>query len=258
VRFAAAIAGRTGAPLTLVSVVGDPAAVTALAAGQSGEELAAGAIEVLEQAERVARAEGVDADSVTAAAASAPRGLALTAFELGAGLLVVGSGAGGSSGQLQRGPTAERLLNGASCAVALIPRNWEAREFTTIGAGFVDSAEGRAAVREAHALAASSGARLRILAAVQPRSWSDASADELRAQAEAAAEAAMSGLLGAPVDIDVDVVEPVDLLVAVSGELELLVCGTRGYGPRPATLLGGVTRALTAQARCPVIVQSAP
>src|SRR4051812_50086899 len=39
VRFAAAVAGHTGAPLTVVCVVGDGAAVTPLAAGQSGEEL---------------------------------------------------------------------------------------------------------------------------------------------------------------------------------------------------------------------------
>jgi nucleotide-binding universal stress UspA family protein len=72
----------------------------------------------------------------------------------------------------------------------------------------------------------------------------------------AGAEAAMSGLLGAPVDVDVDVIAPEDMLIAASGELDLLVCGTRGYGPRPAPRLGGVTRALTEPARCPVIVQA--
>jgi nucleotide-binding universal stress UspA family protein len=256
VRFAAAVAGRTGAPLTVVSVFGDHTAVTPLAAGQSGEALAEDADVVLEQAERIARDEAVEAESLAAVATSAPRGLSLTAVELGAGLLVVGSGVGGPSGQLHLGSTAERLLNGAPCAVALVPEGWETRDLTTIGAGFVDSAEGRAAVRDAHALAARSGARLRVLAAVRPRSWSHATADDLRAQAEAAAAAAMSGLLGAPVDVDVSVVEPADLLVAVSGELDLLVCGTRGYGPRPAALLGGVTRPLSARARCPVVVLS--
>ena len=233
VRFAAALAGA-GAPLTLVSVVGDPTAVTALVAGQSGEELAPDAVEALERAERIARAEGVEPDSLAAAAASAPRGLSLTALELGAGLLVVGSGAGGPSGQLKRGATAERLLNGAPCAVALVPEGFQTGEFATIGAGFVDSAEGRAAVHEAHALAASTGARLRSSRRCSRAAWSDAGADELRAQTEAAAEAAMSGLLGAPVDVDVDVIAPEDMLIAASGELDLLVCGTRGYGPRPA------------------------
>jgi nucleotide-binding universal stress UspA family protein len=255
VRFAAAVAGRTGAPLTVVSVTGDDTAVTPLAAGQGGEVLADDADAALEQAMRIARDVGVQAEPSTAAATSAPRGLAAAAVQFGAGLLVVGSGAGGSPGQLRPGSTATRLLSGSPSAVALVPQGWEAGDFTAIGAGFVDTAEGRAAVREAHPLAARSGARLRVLTAVHPPAWSHAGAEELRVAAEAAAEAAVSsGLLGAPVDVDVSVVEPDDLLVAVSGELDLLVCGTRGYGPRPAVLLGGVTQRLTAQARCPVVV----
>jgi nucleotide-binding universal stress UspA family protein len=258
VRFAAAVAGRTGAPLNVVSICGDSAGVTPLAAGQSGEDLAdnADADAALEQAVRVARDEGVGAEPLSAVATSAPRGLALLAVTLGAGLVVVGSGAGGPPGQLRLGSTAERLLHGAPSAVALVPDGWEAHGFATIGAGFVDSAEGRAAVREAHALAARSGARLRVLTALRPRHWSRATADELRALGEAAAAAAVSGLLGAPVDVDVSLVEPADLLVAVSGELDVLVCGTRGYGPRPAALLGGVTRRVFAEARCPVVVLS--
>jgi nucleotide-binding universal stress UspA family protein len=257
VRFAAAVAGRTGAPLTVVSVFGDRAAVTPLAAGQSGEDLAEAAGEVLERALAIARADGVDAEPLAVAATSAPRGLALAAAELGAGLVVVGSGAGGEPGQLRRGRTGERLLNGSPSPVALVPEAWAPRGFATIGAGFVDTAEGHAAVRDAHALAACSGARLRVLAAVRPPAWSGADADELRGHAEAAAEAAVSGLVGAPVDVDV-LAEPADPLVAVSGELDLLVCGTRGYGPRPAALLGGVTRQLSARARCALVVLSGP
>ena len=40
----------------------------------------------------------------------------------------------------------------------------------------------------------------------------------------------------------------------VSEHLDLLVCGSRGYGPVRAVLLGGVSRRLTAEAHCPVIV----
>jgi nucleotide-binding universal stress UspA family protein len=90
----------------------------------------------------------------------------------------------------------------------------------------------------------------------RPRAWSHADAAELRAQAEDAARAAVPASAGAAVDVDVASAEPADVLVAVSGELDLLVCGTRGYGPRPATLLGGVTRRLVAEARCPVAVLS--
>jgi nucleotide-binding universal stress UspA family protein len=256
VRFAAAVAGRMGVPLTVAAVFGDGGATTALAAGQNGEDLVDDAAAALEQAVRISRADGVEAEPLAVTATSAPRGLALAATVLGAELVVVGSGDGGPRGQVRPGATGERLLNGSPCAIALVPRGWEPRDFAVIGTGFLDSAEGHAAVRKAHALAARSGARLRVLAAVRPRAWSRVDADELRTQAEAAAAAAVSGFTGAPVDVDVSVAEPAELLVAVSGELDLLVCGTRGYGPRPATLLGGVTRALCAQARCPVMVLS--
>jgi nucleotide-binding universal stress UspA family protein len=36
--------------------------------------------------------------------------------------------------------------------------------------------------------------------------------------------------------------------------LDLLVCGSRGYGPLRAVLLGGVSRRVAAEAHCPVIV----
>jgi nucleotide-binding universal stress UspA family protein len=256
VRFAVGVAGRTGAHLTIAAVFGDDGAATTLAAGQNGEDLVDDPAVALERAVRIARGEGVEAEPLAVAATSAPRGLALAATELGAELMVVGSGNGGPRGQVRPGATAERLLNGSPSAIALVPAGWAPRDFGAIGAGFLDSAEGRAAVRTAHALAARSGARLRVLAAVRPRAWRRAGAAELREQAETAAAAAVSGLAGAPVDVDVSVAEPAELLVAVSGELDLLVCGTRGYGPRPAALLGGVTRVLCAQARCPVVVLS--
>src|SRR3954469_3873363 len=256
VRFAAAVAGHTGASLTVACVVGDDAAVTALAAGQNGEELSDDGTAALERAVRIARDAGVDAEPLAVAAVSAPRGLALAASELGPGLVVVGSAAGGGAGQLHPGTTGLRLLNGSPSAVAVVPAGWDGRALATIAAGFAHGAEARAAVRDAHALATCAGARLRVLAAVRPRAWSHADAGELRAQAEEAAAAAVPASAGAPVDVDVAIAEPADLLVAVSGELALLVCGTRGCGPRPATLLGGVTRRLVAEARCPVAVLS--
>ena len=49
--------------------------------------------------------------------------------------------------------------------------------------------------------------------------------------------------------------DPADVLIRVSENLDLLVCGSRAYGPLRAVLLGGVSRRVTAEARCPVIVQ---
>ena len=48
--------------------------------------------------------------------------------------------------------------------------------------------------------------------------------------------------------------DPADFLIAASENIDLLVCGSRGYGPRRAVLLGGVSRRVTTEAHCPVIV----
>jgi nucleotide-binding universal stress UspA family protein len=37
-------------------------------------------------------------------------------------------------------------------------------------------------------------------------------------------------------------------------EVDLLVCGSRGYGPMRRVLLGGVLRKLIRRAACPVVV----
>ena len=78
---------------------------------------------------------------------------------------------------------------------------------------------------------------------------------EYRVRAEDAARAAVGGLDGdVPVEVDAFVEEPAEVLIRVSEHLDLLVCGSRAYGPLRAVLLGGVSRRVTADARCPVIV----
>jgi nucleotide-binding universal stress UspA family protein len=53
---------------------------------------------------------------------------------------------------------------------------------------------------------------------------------------------------------DVVVGEPVDVLVDLSGRVDLVVCGSRGYGPIQSVLLGGVSHGLLRDSRAPVIV----
>jgi nucleotide-binding universal stress UspA family protein len=265
VRFAALLAGHTGAPLMIASVFASDETVERLAGGQLGEDLPRDASGALERAVDAARAvTGVGAslsvDALPLGASSAPRGLAFAALEVGAALVVVGSPAGGPTGRTGVGSTAARLLDGAPSAVAVVPAGWQGDgDWTTVGAGFVASVEGRAATGGAHVVAGRAGARLRVLAAVQPRAWMDGAGDEvaadLRARAEEAGGADMARLPGTAVDVDVLEGEPADvLLAAAADDLDLLVCGARGYGPERSALLGGVTRRVTAGAACPVIV----
>jgi nucleotide-binding universal stress UspA family protein len=195
---------------------------------------------------------------------------------IGAGLLVVGSSRRAVAGRVLLGSTAQRLFHGATCPVALVPMHWtRERGLRTIAVAYVDTPEGREALRAAHALARKAAARLRVVTVLK-----------ITLQIPLEAEAAVAGRrgksvedvegehilatqreltrtvaeLGSDVDVDVDVVigdpdgDPADHLVPVSEHVDLLVCGSRGYGPVRAVLLGSVSAKLTAEARCPVIV----
>ena len=48
--------------------------------------------------------------------------------------------------------------------------------------------------------------------------------------------------------------DPFDVLVRLSEHIDLLVCGSRGYGPVRAVLLGAVSHRLVTKARCPLVV----
>jgi nucleotide-binding universal stress UspA family protein len=56
------------------------------------------------------------------------------------------------------------------------------------------------------------------------------------------------------VETDISAQDAADFLIAASANVDLLVCGSRGYGPRRAVLLGGVSRRVVAESACPVIV----
>ncbi|MEA2273761.1 MAG: hypothetical protein QOI98_2469, partial [Solirubrobacteraceae bacterium] len=191
-----------------------------------------------------------------------------------ASLLVVGSTRSDSPRLPKLGSTAERLAHGAPCPIAVVPNGWRARgELDTVGAAFVDTEEGREALRAAHAIAMRAGAKLRVLTvlrptfavyeetepSVPPRSAKDAAhvEGEFRVAAEQAARRAVQetlGEVGADIEVEAFVGDPVETLVRVSENLDVLVCGSRGYGPLRAVLLGSVSRRIAAEARCPVIL----
>ena len=266
VRFGVAAAQFTGAPLIVACICGS-------GLGLLDEALAGGADEALEQLEAELLAEGVSAQFRELQGLSAPRSLHEAAEAAGAGLLVVGSAERGVLGRVAPGSTAQRLMHGAPCPVALVPGGWEPREaIRTIGVAYVDTEEAREALRGGHALAARAGAKLRVITVhtphlgmyaetearktIRPAKTVDQVEGEHRVRAERALQAAI-GELGDEVPVEVDAFaedDPAEVLIGVSEHLDLLVCGSRGYGPVRAVLLGGVSRRVAAEARCPVIV----
>ena len=269
VNFGVAAARFTGAPLIVASV---SAAADRPGAGQQDEDLVLDPSDALAEARRELEPEGIPVECRGLTGTSAARALHEAAEAEDAGLLVVGSTRQGAIGRVLPGSTAERLMHGAPCPIAIVPPGWEAGAgLHTIGVAYVDTEEGREALRSAHALAQRAGATLRVLAAVkaglamygetEARSAERRGKDfdevegELRVRAEEALRRATDALDGdVPVETDAFVEDPADVLIRVSEHLDLLVCGSRGYGPLRAVLLGGVSRRLTAEAQCPVIV----
>jgi nucleotide-binding universal stress UspA family protein len=148
VEFGVAAARFTRAPLIIASVhdaAGDP-----LTAGHSGEELLEDIAETLEELRGELHAQGVAVDSRELASTSAARALHEAAEAEDAGLLVVGSTRRGTVGRVIPGATAERLMHGAPCAIAVVPHGWHAGGgLNTIGVAHVETDEGREALRGA-------------------------------------------------------------------------------------------------------------
>lgn len=196
--------------------------------------------------------------------ASEPRALHALARDAEAGMIVVGSTRRGRTGRVLPGSTAERLLHGAPCPVALAPHGYVRTSVDEIAIGFVDSPEGHAALAVAHMLAGRAGARLRVIAALHPVSGLSSGTTPppglgLEGRHRAAVEATLTAALdalptGVKIERELHVDDPGDVLLAVSEHVGLLVCGSRGYGPLRSVLLGGVSRRLVDGAQCPVLV----
>jgi nucleotide-binding universal stress UspA family protein len=197
---------------------------------------------------------------------SPARAVHALALDLDAGLIVVGSTNRGRIDQVLVGTTAEAMIQGAPCPVAVAPHDWTRRPIRTIAVGFVDTPEGHAALAAAHALAARVDAQLRVVAVLHPAHAFDANRGERpqrgamlegrhRAEVTAAVERAVAALpSGVEVSVEFHVDDPADVLTRISAHADLLVCGSRGYGPLRSVLLGGVSHRLVREANCPVLI----
>ena len=271
VDFGIAAANFTGAPLIIAAVHAGTTALGPAAEGVAEEEPhEERAGESLDHLALDLRRQGIHAECRALAGHSAAHALHDAAGEFEAGLLVVGSTERGKVGRLLPGSTAERLMHGAPCAIAVVPRSWEpGGGLQTVGVAYVDTPEGHKALDAAVALAHRSGAKLVVLNAAKEHGTSgtfgggDALtpahgyqelASTVREAAERAVADATAGETGIEVEPDVSVGDPADFLIAASERLDLLICGSRGYGPTRAVLLGGVSRRVSSEAHCPVIV----
>jgi nucleotide-binding universal stress UspA family protein len=235
--------------------------------GMSPEEASAKACEGLREviAERL---EGFEAEPVACFDRSPARGLYKLAGERGAALIVVGSTHRGPVGRVLRGSVGDNLLNGAPCAVAVAPRGYARepeRRLLRVGAAFDGGEESRAALATAIGLAGRLRARLSVVAVAEPApvgygttvavlTAGDWDAFEVEAKQQILDEALASVPDDMPVEGRMRRGPAAPELVEASEELDLLVLGSRGYGPVRRTLLGSTAAAVIDEAHCPVLV----
>ena len=184
-------------------------------------------------------------------------------------LVVVGSSHRGPLGRTYPGSTGDRLLQGSACPVAVAPRGLRESppdRLGTIAVAYLDTPEAHQALDAAVELAGRVRARLRLVS-VMPRPAEifmpvvgrDAEEAFMATTREVFQRALAEGLarVGGRVEADAELLEGgvVDTLATLDRrDADLLVCGSRSYGPLRRVLLGGVSSRLLRRSALPLLV----
>lgn len=181
--------------------------------------------------------------------------------------IVVGSPHRGAVGRVVIGSVADGLLHGAPCEVMVAPRGFAAEQhgpFRTIAVAYDDTPESKVALKRAEEIALACRATIMIYTvsappavvpgatgytpAIPPEAGSIVTRTVKAVDERIAATGrALGGVPGAAI------VEACEELGA-----DLLVAGSRGYGPVMRVLLGSVSTQLAYKAPCPVLVVPRP
>ena len=220
---------------------------------------------VLDGARTVLKDAAGDISYRTVASTSASHGLHDLAEELTAQTIVVGSGKSAPPRRLFAGSTAERLLSGSVCPIAVAPAGLRRPpgSLGRIGVAYIDTADGQAALESAALLAARTGSPIRLYTVVTdndttlPPLIGEDSEHAFLSMAREAYERSLTSATESIPDIEIDfevlVGNVVDALAELD-EVDVLFCGSRGYGPARRVLLGGVSTKLMRRAKLPVVV----
>lgn len=184
-------------------------------------------------------------------------------------IIVVGSSHRGAVGRVLLGTVTQEALDGAPCAVIVAPAGLAAAKqpirLARIGVGFDDTPQAHDALAVARSVAGLTGGELSVVWAahlvakafplslmsyMHPNYW-----EEVRGKVEQRLQEVTAPIRSElPVRTEIASGATVAALVRCSEKLDLLVLGSRGYGPIERVLLGSVSRAVVNDARCPVLV----
>ncbi|HET9074314.1 MAG TPA: universal stress protein [Solirubrobacteraceae bacterium] len=189
---------------------------------------------------------------------SVGRGLHELAEIHGADLLVVGSTQHGLVGRVFVGDDTRDAMNGAPCAVAIAPSAYAEGEHVIreIGVAYNETVESEHALGVARRIARVHGAKLSAFEAVSlPMyiyygfgiAYSDIAEETL-----ASVRSQLGKLEG--VEPHAAFGDPVEELTTYSASLDLLVVGSRDFGPLGRLVHSSTSRRLSHSARCPLLI----
>ena len=224
----------------------------------SAPDKAQGRMDALQLLETTREEAGVQAHLRLRGSSSVGRGLHELCEGMDADLLVVGSSQRGLLGRVRVGDATRAALNGAPCPVAMAPAGYmnESRAMREIGVGYDGSHESERALELARHLAAEVGAKLSAFEAVSVPSTSlnaallplsdavDALVEEARDRIAALGDVEPHAAYG----------DAAKELAVYSASLDLLIVGSRSYGPIGRLIHGSTSRQLASTARCPLLV----
>jgi nucleotide-binding universal stress UspA family protein len=189
--------------------------------------------------------------------------LSALAEELKPIMVVLGSTHRGRVGRVLPGSLGDRLLGGGPSPVAIAPRGYaeSTHALERIGVGFDGRGESAVALAFAAGIAESLGAGLRLIAVLPPPSSTLEAIvaplgyeEALRERLEGALAEGAAAFPAIDTETSLLAGDPAATLAAESDDLDLIVVGSRGYGPLRRALLGNVNSQLTREAACPTIV----
>jgi nucleotide-binding universal stress UspA family protein len=159
-------------------------------------------------------------------------------------------------------------LHGAPCPVAIVPLGYRTHPTPAhpeIGCAYLPTEDGAAALGAAEQLALAMSGSLRVMQVIEPLARLYDSGEmplnlpDINASMYADTERSLIervARLSAELESDATLHSgrSADVLNALSETVDILVMGSRGYGPLKAVLLGGVSGQVIRAAACPVVV----
>jgi nucleotide-binding universal stress UspA family protein len=180
--------------------------------------------------------------------------------------IVLGSPHRGAIGRALIGSVAEGVLHGAPRATVVAPRGYAENghgPFATIAVAFDGTPESKVALNRARELAEASRAALRIFTVVAPPVALPSAVGYTPVNPPEPEKVIEEGVtaVGDAVPVDAQRLDGAPahaLSKACEDGVDLLVAGSRGYGPVARVLLGSVSTQLINLAPCPVLVVPRP